>query len=598
MNRRQFVRTGLAGGATLIASSRGLLASPGPPTLTKFVDPLRVPVHLPHSNFYHITMNQAQAKLHRDLPSTPVWSYNSDFVGVVIEAFRGMPVTVRWDNQLPSNHLFPEASEPTIHGSTPDIPAVKTVVHLHGAKVLPQFDGYPESWFTNEATHVNAPHYRDYRYPNDQPATQLWFHDHAIGTTRLNFYAGLIGPAYFIRDNVELNLGLPINPPFEVPLVIMDRYFTVDANNKFTGTMLYDTPTTPPPVFKNSGVTPHHPVWATELWADTALVNGVVYPFLNVEPRVYRFRTLNACNSRFLHLSLQNDQTGALLPFYLIGTDQGFRHRPVKLTSLLKGNAERHDILVDFSKLEGHTITMINDGAAPYPAGGGGPDLPQIMQFRVVLPLTGKSFLVPPQLTDDPPLDYLSEADVRLVRDVPLDEIEDTELDEGRDPNTIEDPNDPVDGSDESGSPVIGLLELKHWAAPTSIFPKAGSTEIWRFINATPDTHPIHVHLVEFQVLDRQQYNVAKFKATRVVDFIDPTTGNPYPVIPAEADEVNAPKDVVRASVGMVTRIKMKFDLPSGTVPAEGEHFKYVVHCHILEHEDNEMMRPFEVIAS
>ncbi len=596
MNRRDFLRTSVAGGVGLIAGGNGILKAQPTPSLQQFVDPLPVPVHLPHANFYHITMNQVTAKLHRDLPPTPVWAYNGNFLGVVIEAFRGNPTTVRWDNQLPSHHLFPEALDVTIHGATPDIPPVKTVVHLHGAKVLPQFDGYPEAWFTNAATNVHPPNYRDYYYPNDQPATNLWFHDHAIGTTRINFYAGLIGN-YLLRDNFEVNSGLPMNPPFEVPLIIMDRYFKIGSNNQFTGAMLYDTPTTPPPVFVNSDATPHHPVWATELWADTPLVNGKVSPFLNVEPRFYRFRTLNACNARFLNLTLFDENTKKLVPFFLIGTDQGFLQRPVMLTSLLKGNAERHDILVDFGPLQGHTITMMNDAPVPYPDGGGGPDIPRIMRFHVVEPLSGTSFSIPSTLVTSTAISTLGAAPVAQTRDIALDEIEDDEMDELRDPNFGPDPPQ-FEGMNETEAPVLGMIELKHWAEPTSILPKVGSTEIWRFINATPDTHPIHVHLVEFQVLDRQQFNVDKYKAIRIVDFLDPATGLPFPVQPVGPTEANAPKDVVRVEQNTVTRIKMTFNLPTGTVTVKGQQFQYVLHCHILEHEDNEMMRPFAAVAT
>jgi spore coat protein A len=272
------------------------------------------------------------------------------------------------------------------------------------------------------------------------------------------------------------------------------------------------------------------------------------------------------------------------------------------LTSVLKGNAERHDILVDFDGLEGHTITMKNlmngvSTPAPFPSGGGGPDLPDIMQFRVVGEKSDKRYSIPATLAAAPFRVAAAPSSPIPVRDIPLDEIEDTEMDELRDPNFGPDPP-AFEGANETGSPVIGMLELEHWAAPITIQPTVGSTEIWRFINATPDTHPIHVHLVEFEVLDRQQYNVDEFKATRVVDFIDPNTGLPFPVMPPDPDEVNAPKDTVRASMGMVTRIKMTFNLPSGTVTVPGQRFKYVVHCHILEHEDNEMMRPWEAVAS
>jgi spore coat protein A len=556
-------------------------------------------------------MNQVMAKLHRDLPLTPVWAYNGNFIGTVIEAFSGTPITVRWDNQLPSTHLFPQANDPTIHGSTPDIPAVKTVVHLHGMKVAPDFDGYPEAWFTNAQVNAKPPYYRDYRYPNNQPATNLWFHDHAIGTTRLNVYAGLIGD-YLLRDNYEMSLGvqgLPINPPYEVPLIFMDRWFTLDAHNKFTGTMLYDCPATPPWGFANNNASPHHPTWATELWADTMLVNGKVFPYLNVEPRLYRFRTLNACNARFLNISFYDESEKENLPFTVIGTDQGFLQKPVTLTQLLKANAERHDILIDFSGVDGKLVTMKNlkrnksnpgvttTTAAPYPDGDWttSPCLDNIMQFRVGSKVTTKTtYSIPATLA----VTGIVLGNASVTRDVALDEIEDEESDEMRDPNFGPDPNTPGDDpADGSGGPVLGMIELKHWAAPTSILPKVGSTEIWRFINATPDAHPIHVHLVEFQILDRQQFDVDHFKATRQVSFVDPATGRTFPVLPPNAEEVNAPKDVVRVDQATVTRIKMQFNLPDGTVTTPGQHFKYVVHCHILEHEDNEMMRPFEVVA-
>ncbi|HEY6393591.1 MAG TPA: multicopper oxidase domain-containing protein, partial [Bryobacteraceae bacterium] len=255
---------------------------------------------------------------------------------------------------------------------------------------------------------------------------------------------------------------------------------------------------------------------------------------------------------------------------------------------------------VDFSGLNGHTITMKNlqNGVStpvPYPDGGGGTDIPDLMQFRVNLPLSGQSFSIPSTLAAAAPAANMTMSSI-FVRDVPLDEIEDSATDEMRDPNFGPDPPE-FEGPNETDSPVVALIDLKHWAAPTSIFPKVGSTEIWRFINATPDTHPIHVHLVEFQVLDRQHFDVDQFKATRMVSFIDPTTGKPFPVMPPDPQEVNAPKDVVRAEQGTVTRIKMQFNLPTGTPTVSGQHFKYVVHCHILEHEDNEMMRPWEAVV-
>ena len=272
--------------------------------------------------------------------------------------------------------------------------------------------------------------------------------------------------------------------------------------------------------------------------------------------------------------------------------------------------------------------------AAPYPSGDWttAPCLDTIMQFQVGGKVTTKSTYSIPAAFSTAGFGF---GPVALTRDVPLDEIEDSDTDEMRDPDFGSDPNNgaysyapdpnnpgyligtPTNGSnddpvsckadasgkpilstcDDVGGPAFGMIELKHWAAPVSITPKLGSTEIWRFINATPDAHPIHVHLVEFQILDRQQFDVDHFKATRQVSFINPTTGRTFPVQQPSPEEVNAPKDVVRVDYATVTRVQMKFNLPEGTVTTSGRQFNYVVHCHILEHEDNEMMRPFSVIA-
>lgn len=165
MKRREFIKSGVAGGlglmvggGSILKGQTGATCSVAPyPALAKYVDALPIPTPLPHSTSYHITMEQVMAQLHRDLKPAPVWAYNGNFVGTLIEAFSGTPITVRWDNQLPSTHLFQQAIDPTIHGATADIPSVKTIVHLHGMKVLPQYDGYPEAWFTNASINANPP---------------------------------------------------------------------------------------------------------------------------------------------------------------------------------------------------------------------------------------------------------------------------------------------------------------------------------------------------------------------------------------------------------------------------------------------------------
>ena len=230
MKRRDFVKTTLAGSAALAIGGQKGLASVPPPSLAKFVDRLPLIRTLPQSNNHVITMTEFTQKLHRDLPPTRLWGYNGSFIGPAIEAERGSPIVVRWVNNLPSRHIFDYAIDPTIHGCEPGQPQTRSVVHLHGAKVLPQFDGYPESWFTNASTNVNGPNYRDYHYPNDQQATMLWYHDHALGATRLNVYAGLIG-VYIIRDDQEERLRLP-SEDYEIPLVFVDRQFENFSYNR------------------------------------------------------------------------------------------------------------------------------------------------------------------------------------------------------------------------------------------------------------------------------------------------------------------------------------------------------------------------------
>jgi spore coat protein A len=223
-------------------------------------------------------MQVVRQKLHRDLPPSTIWAYNGQYPGPTFEARRGQPIAVRWMNNLPSRHMFP--IDDALRGVDGE-PDVRTVVHLHGHKVLPESDGYPEAWFTNGFART-GPFFeqRTYRYPNDQAATQLWYHDHALGATRLNNYAGLSG-VYLLRDRVEDGLNLP-SGPFEIPLVIQDRLFNPD------GSLLY------PVVDKGGDPDPRVPPIGS-------LSSSA---FLEVEPRKYRFRILNASNARFYHLTL------------------------------------------------------------------------------------------------------------------------------------------------------------------------------------------------------------------------------------------------------------------------------------------------------
>ncbi len=502
--------------------------APGSPELTHFVDPLPIPGVLkpemtiegvPH---YEVVMSQFAQKLHRDLPPTTLWGYNGTYPGPTIVAQSNRPIVVKWINHLPTTHLLP--IDYTLPGMSASLPDVRAVVHVHGGHVPPASDGGPMDWFT-------PGHSKTVHYPNNQPASTLWFHDHAMALTRLNVYAGLAA-FYLITDDDEDRFNLP-KGLYEIGLALQDRTFQPD------GQLFYPSIGDVPQV---------HPVWVPEFFGDTPLVNGKVAPYLEVEPRKYRFRILNGCNARFLHLSLSSGQ-----PFYQIGAEGGFLPQPVQLQHLLMTPAERADVILDFSGLQGQTITLTNDAPDPYP-GGGEVALNEFMQFRVVRQQSGPDTSVLPSVML--PALIHPEKGIAKVRDITLNE-----------------------DLTAQGDSVRVLLNNTPFAAPVTEKPKLGTTEIWRLINLTSDAHPIHLHLVQYHVLDRQPFDVAVYNATKKLVF----TG---PAVPREANEAGL-KDTVRVMPGEVTRIRVPFTDYTGM---------YVYHCHIVEHEDNDMMRPFEVV--
>jgi spore coat protein A, manganese oxidase len=508
--------------------------------LRQFVDRLPIPGVLKpvsknlKSTNYVVKMKEFRQKLHRDLPLTRLWGYEGKFPGPTIETNRNELVRVLWLNQLPKRHLLPV--DKTVHGANKGAPQVRTVVHVHDGVAPPDSDGHPEAWFTRGFKKTGPAFKRKiYRYPNRQRATTLWYHDHALGITRLNVYAGLAG-FYLLRDKNEKSLNLP-KGKFEIPLVIQDRSFKKD------GSLFY--PKKPKPASPNLPT----PSVIPEFFGDTILVNGKVWPFLEVEPRKYRFRILNGSNARFYTLSLTSGR-----PFIQIGTDGGLLRTPVRVKKLVLGPAERADVIIDFSKFKGQTITLKNSAPAPFP-GGAAPNPKTtgiVMQFRVKLPLSGRdTSTVPVRLGRIPPL-FVKQS--RKIRNLSL-----------------------VESKDRFGRLML-LLNNKRWDAPVTEKPRLNSVEIWNLINTTPDTHPIHLHLARFRILNRQRFNVDHFNKSRKLVF----TGPPVPPAPNE----RGLKDTVRANPGEVTRIIARFG------PFSGE---YVWHCHILEHEDHEMMRPFIV---
>ncbi|HEY6239609.1 MAG TPA: multicopper oxidase [Burkholderiales bacterium] len=532
--------------------------------LTKFVDRLPIPSAITSNAtlngvpFYDVRMRPLQEKLHRDMSPTSLWGYNGLYPAPTFDVRRGHPIAVKWENNLPGSHFLP--IDPTIHGAEPSTPTVRTVVHLHGMKTMPDSDGYPEAWFTNGFAKT-GPFFETqvYHYPNDQQATTLWYHDHALGITRLNVYAGLGGGLYLIRDDHEDSLDLP-SGRYEVPLVIQDRYFNHD------GSLLY-------PVEDNGGDPDPRvpPIWIPEFFGDTVLVNGKVWPFLEVEPRKYRFRILNGSNARFYHMTLQEGTETDLSVsrpvsppvFHQIGSDGGLLPAPVTRTDLLMAPAERVDVVIDFSGFKGRNFVLTNDGPAPYP-GGGDVVPPVVMLFKVNQHLQGTDRSRLPATLNTIPL--YNPASAVKTRDLVLSEL---------------------DSADPFVNPIMAMINGAHWDDPVTENPKAGSIEIWRIINTTGDGHPIHVHLVQFQVLDRQPFNPDLY----------PNLVFTEPPSPPPAYERPAWKDTIVSLPGTVTRIIAKYDLPATANPHPGQKFRYVYHCHILEHEENEMMRPYDVVG-
>ena len=488
-------------------------------TLAPFVDPLPIPPvakssglrPLPSSPktkvpYYRLAAQPIDVKIHRDLKPTRLWAFGGSVPGPTLELRSGEESLVEWANELPQQHFLP--IDYRLHGAKGN-PEVRIVTHLHGGIVPSDSDGYPEDWYVPGKSLT-------YHYPIVQEPAMLWYHDHAMGINRLNIYAGLFGAA-IVRDKVEDALGLP-DGKYEIPLMIFDRMLTPE------GQLYY-------PV---SGK-PNEP-WIPELFGDAMLVNGKVFPYLEVEPRKYRFRVLNASNARFYHLSFANG-----LEFYQIGTDQGLLPAPLKLKKIALAPAERVDLVVDFSDCRGEQIVLKD---VEY----------KVMQFRVSRDKVSDSSTVPSQLR---PVPKIAESEAVKTRLLTLDEY-----------FTLK------------GETVLLLLNGSYWHEPISENPVQNSTEIWTFINPTDDTHPIHLHTVRFQILDRQNYEPMTYQMKKEFRFLGPRT----PPEPYEAGW----KDTAMAHSKMVTRIIVPFKSYPG---------RYVWHCHILEHEDNEMMRPYEVIA-
>jgi len=571
--------------------------------LEPFVDALPVPARLlamEHDRRLAVHLRAGTHRFHRDLPASGIWGYEGTVPGPTIEAERGQPVTVEWKNELEgplpvSVTVAPEPTDgdgvpvqclPGLSGGEQDRRAAalggQTVVHLHGGLTPASYDGWAENLFAPGQPAV-------FHYPMDQRAAQLWYHDHVMGITKLDVYAGLAG-LWIVRDDRERELGLPEGPPFEVPLLIQDRNFDVDEQGRLTGRLVHKTdPET------------------MEAFAPFTVVNGRVWPVLEVQPAVYRFRVLNGSNARTYRLVLLRDGAVELDRITQIGTDHGLLRTPVGVPAdgLVLASAERADLLVDFSDLPpGSELTVLNTAAAPFdgasfPAADAenAADLegllpyPQVLRLRVGGEAGGRRW-IPRELATDyepPAAEALAGAPRRAIA------LVEREL-EGE-PNMLTMRELAVVG-DSDGGPLVGVTDAgetahyrvvaAHFEDTTTFFPMLGEYEIWQLINLTGDTHPIHLHLDPFQILTRRpiRWQIPdggigeRDLAATVTLERDPDDQLGHAI----DDNERGLKDTIRVNPNEIVEIAVRFTTYSG---------RYMYHCHILEHEDRDMMRPF-----
>jgi FtsP/CotA-like multicopper oxidase with cupredoxin domain len=609
------------------------------------------------ADYYEISMRQiSQQILPAGLPATTVWGYGAvtsashrglllhNAPSLTIESTWKRPVRIKWINELVDGdgnhlpHLLPVdqtlhwANPPGGPGNTdsrgdsqePYTGPVPIVTHLHGAVgVGDESDGYAEAWYLPAANDIPADHattgtwysffaakaaasfgvewgpgFATFHYPNDQRESTLWYHDHTLGMTRLNVYAGPAG-FFLVRGGPEgdkavldsrtgASAVLPgpapkagdMFPPnktyYEIALAVQDRSFNADGSLFYPDTRTFFDGIVGE--FLPEGEFP--PIWNPEFFGNMIMVNGNTWPFQVVEQRRYRLRFLNGCQSRFLILDF-GQVPG--VEVWQIGNEGGFLAAPVNLTAdhgnrLLMGLAERADLIVDFTNVPPGNHVLGNVGPdEPFGGGVPGDDFPvadpdgtgQVMQFRVV-PAVAPDPTTPPQFLVLPALARLTGGTTR-----PLALIEKAAVGVDGDGEEVEGPVEALLGTVEAGM----WIEQK-WMDPVTENPAVGDIEVWELYNATADAHPMHIHEVAFQVVNREGL---------VLDDDDEVSQ------PIQLDgTVTAPeswedgwKDTVIAYPGQVTRLRLRFTNPG----------QFVWHCHIVEHEDNEMMRPYRIGA-
>ncbi|CAH8253269.1 unnamed protein product [Arabidopsis lyrata] len=511
-----------------------------------------------------IGMFSTKWKFHRDLPATPVFAYGTSrskatVPGPTIEAVYGVDTYVTWRNHLPSSHILPW--DRTISPATPKHGGIPTVVHLHGGIHEPTSDGNADAWFTAGFRETGPKWTKTtLHYENKQQPGNMWYHDHAMGLTRVNLLAGLVG-AYILRHHaVESPLQLPTGDEFDRPLIIFDRSFRKDGSIYMNATG------------NNPSI---HPQWQPEYFGDVIIVNGKAWPRLNVRRRKYRFRIINASNARFFKFFFSNG-----LNFIVVGSDSAYLSKPVMTKSILLSPSELVDVIVDFSKSPSRTVVLANDAPYPYPSGDPvNEENGKVMKFIINNEREDDTCTIPKKLINYPHADM---SNAVLRRYISMYEY--------------------VSNSDE---PTHLLVNGLPYDAPVTETPKSGTTEVWEVINLTEDNHPLHIHLGLFKVVEQTALLAAgleEFKEcmTKQNDAVKCqiskyALGKKTAVTALERGW----KNVFKMMPGHVTRILVRFSYihTNASYPFDPTlEPGYVYHCHILDHEDNMMMRPLKVI--
>ncbi|MFG3323387.1 multicopper oxidase family protein [Streptomyces sp. NPDC048171] len=617
--RRTLLRGSAVAGLGAFVSSSSVFAaadpaSPGGPEpsadgllLTKFRDPLRTPPVLrPRDRGGHdaltVRMRTADVTVHSELPAVRMWTYEGSYPGPTIETVRGRRLRVTWENGLTGSIPVtavefgrPGAPMPDPLSNYPgtqgcqDVAAVAglepwAAVHLHGMLTGGGNDGWMENLVAPGEVQLSA-------YPNDQAATTLWYHDHTHHVSRFSVYAGLAG-LFVSRNEEERALDLP-RGRHEVPLVLSDRNFALDDSGALTGRLVHKVEMVGTKLMRAHA-------------APYTLVNGVVWPYLEVQPRWYRFRIVNTANSRMYRLMLLADGRPVPGALQVIGTDQGLIDRPLPVEGALNlSSGERADVLVDFSPLRGRSVKLVNtmEGVSPGDSSTRHDLLePDVMQFRVAGRGSTGRFTLPETLS--PTFQRPTHHDlphggrprwVVLVgpgtANVPelweMEEMEQSEAEGITLPSA-----GIVQVEDAEGTVTTLRRTAMHYDDGNAFTVAHHGVEIWKYLNLAASPHPMHIHLAHFHVLSRENYDVTGFD--RVV------RGSARPVSFLGAAQLEAhelgEKDTVR--VGTAGQIVPGPDGTPGEMVTVAVRFpvvgRGVHHCHMLEHEQH-MVRPLVV---